>query len=58
MLKINDSETRNFLRIALAFAIVQIWNLKEKFLVDILSLGSKTLDPYIFADPILNADVN
>ena len=50
----NHLEIRKFFKSL--FLIVQIWVLREKkfllqFLVDILPLGSESVDPHIFADP-------
>ena len=51
----NHSEIKKFLKISL-LSIVQIWVLRVKFfflqfLVDILSLGSGSVDTHILADP-------
>ena len=50
----NHSEIRKFLYSL--FSIVQVWVLRLnffllQFLVDILPLGSGSVDPHIFADP-------
>jgi len=46
----NHSEMRK-LKISLFFSKIQIWVLGvKKFLVDILPLGSGSVDPHVFAD--------
>ena len=56
MLKLNEPFRNQKIFILSLFSIVQIWGLRVKFvflqfLVDILPLGSGSVDPHIFADP-------
>ena len=56
MLKLDEPFRNQEIFIISLFSIVQIWVLRVKicflqFLVDILSLGSGSVDLHIFADP-------
>ena len=56
MLKLDEPFRNQEIFIISLFSIVKIWVLRLKFfflqfLVDILSLGSGSVDPHIFADP-------
>ena len=55
MLKLDEPFRNQEINIISLFSIVQIWILRVKiflqFLVDILPLGSGSVDPHIFADP-------
>ena len=55
MLKLDEPFRNQEINIISLFSIVQIWILRVKFflqfLVDILPLGTGSVDPHIFADP-------
>ena len=56
MLKLDEPFRNQEIFIISLFSIVQIWVLRVKFfflqfLVDILPLGSGSVDPHIFANP-------
>ena len=55
MLKLDESFRNQEIFIISLFSIVSIWVLRVnfflQFLVDILPLGSGSVDPHIFADP-------
>ena len=56
MLKLDEPFRNQDIFIISPFSIVQTWVLRVKFLflqilVDILPLGSGSVDPHIFADP-------
>ena len=55
MLKLNEPYINQDI-FAISFSIIQIWGWRVNFLflqffIDILRLGSGSVDPHIFADP-------
>ena len=57
MLKLDEPFRNQEIFIISLFSLVQIWVQRVKiffwqFLVDILPLGSRSVDPHIFADPV------
>ena len=50
MLKLNEPFRNQKICIISLFSIVQIWFFCVQFLVDILPLGSGSVDPHIFAN--------
>ena len=51
MLKLDEPFRNQEICIISFFSTVQIWSFFLQFLVDILPLGSGSVDPHIFADP-------